>query len=449
VLTNRPSIVGRTIFFLGCLIFLALPFQFLVMHHWEANDFMTVYSSARCLVTGCDPYSDTQIKQAFFAKNPNDGQREFFTDNSAADTAYVENGWSWQSYNANYPVSSLAFIVPFSLLTYKFAFLYWYVLNAALFLLAAWFCLRICEPYSNVGIPILIALLLLVSDVLLVYGQPSCAAIALCAIGAYAFMTKRMPWVGILAMAVSLVLKPQIGMLIWTYFLLASPQYRRKALTVAAIAILIALVGIGMAEIHPASVHWMTSLSTNLKGIAATGRPSDPGRANRDSESIVNLQVLAGAFTDNRALQNDFSWAISSILLAIWAFITLRSKASREKDFYGLAAIACLSLLPIYHRNYDVPMLMIAFPAIALMLARGGIRAAVGALSVAVAILLASRTLFLTHHWRLLLFFTNQYTVSKAKLLLFFHPLPVMLLFIACFYLAQYASLLRPQTDAI
>jgi hypothetical protein len=447
--TRTAAIAGRSIFVLGCVLFLLLPFQFLVMHHWEANDFMTVYSSARCLLTGCDPYSDVQIKQAFFAKNPNDAQREFFTDNAAADTAYVENGWSWQTYNANYPVSSLAFVAPFALLTYKYAFLLWYLVNAALFLLAAYECLRICAPYSSIVIPILLTMLLVVSDVLLVYGQPSCAAIALCALGAYCLIIRKMRWTGILALAISLVLKPQIGGLIWLYFLLDGKEYRRKALTVAAVALVLALIGIGIAEMHPASVHWLTSLSTNLKGIAATGRPSDPGRANRDSESIVNLQVLAGAFTDNPTTQNHFSWAISGILLALWGWITLRAKSSMQKDLFGLASIACLSLLPIYHRNYDVPMLILAFPALALMLSKGGARAATGAISVAIAILLASRTLFLTHHWRLLLFFTDQYTVSKTKLLLFFHPLPIMLLFVACFFLAQYARLLRPQPDNI
>src|SRR6202008_3124256 len=54
-------------------------------------------------------------------------------------------------------------------------------------------------------------------------------------------------------------------------------------------------------------------------------------------------------------------------LLAVWVTVTLRSRPSLAKTYFALASIAVLSLLPVYHRQYDAKVIILAIPALAIL----------------------------------------------------------------------------------
>jgi hypothetical protein len=56
----------------------------------------------------------------------------------------------------------------------------------------------------------------------------------------------------------------------------------------------------------------------------------------------------------------------------VWALTVLRDRFSRERAWLALAAIGALSMLPLYHRLHDTSLLLLAFPAFAMLWAKGG-----------------------------------------------------------------------------
>jgi len=54
-------------------------------------------------------------------------------------------------------------------------------------------------------------------------------------------------------------------------------------------------------------------------------------------------------------------------------FVVLRLRPSGRRAWFGLAAIAALSLLPVYRRQTDTKLLLLTVPACAMLWAEGGL----------------------------------------------------------------------------
>src|ERR1700722_6612416 len=93
---DRAAWIRYICILLGGLLFVAVPLRHYGMIRGGASDFRTVYSSARCLLEGCNPYSPEAIKEAFAKKN------------GGMDFALPVGMAAWQPFNANYPPTSLA-----------------------------------------------------------------------------------------------------------------------------------------------------------------------------------------------------------------------------------------------------------------------------------------------------------------------------------------------------
>jgi hypothetical protein len=242
----------------------------------------------------------------------------------------------------------------------EFAVSLWCGLIVVLFVTATMCMVELSSRYSSVVVPLLLAIFLATSNTLLVTEQPSGVAIALCVIGAWALLRDRWVRVGVVCFALSLTLKPQIGALVWVYFVLSGGtyrRYRRRALIVAGLTVIFCLPGLLLATSHPQAAHWPQDLSVNLRGIAAHGNISDPGPSNSDSYMIANLQTIVSIFRDDAAFENHVVWVAFGFLFIVWAYITVRAGAGMEKDLLGVASVAVMSLLPIYHRHYDARLL--------------------------------------------------------------------------------------------
>ena len=87
---------------------------------------------------------------------------------------------------------------------------------------------------------------------------------------------------------------------------------------------------------------------------------------------LVNLQAIFSVFRDDPRFYNPASYLVCAPLLLIWGLVVLRSRPSRLRAWLALAAIAPLSMLPVYHHLYDAKLLLLTLPACAMLWAERG-----------------------------------------------------------------------------
>src|SRR6202000_1225668 len=81
-----------------------------------SNDFVPVYTGARCLLHGCNPYQPAQLEQEFFQGG---GHRDELP--------------SWEIDVPVYPPSTFVALAPLGMLRYPLARWVWFLLNGSLF----------------------------------------------------------------------------------------------------------------------------------------------------------------------------------------------------------------------------------------------------------------------------------------------------------------------------
>lgn len=154
---------------------------------------------------------------------------------------------------------------------------------------------------------------------------------------------------------------------------------------------------------------------------------------------IIDLQTAISVFRDDPRLYNLVAYLVFGSLLLVWTVVTLRTRSTRSDHYFALAAIAALSMLPVYHRPNDAKLLVLTLPACATLLKEGG---AIGR----IALLLNSTAIILTSDLPLAMLVrltTNLHSVNsgspKIVTVLLSCPIPLMLLVLGTFYLWVYA----------
>lgn len=371
----------------------------------------------------CNPYDSDQIRQEYAKAGG---------DLSAPDSAVS----AFLPYQAQYPPSSLFSIAPLALLPWKIAFSIWITLSAALFVLAGFLMADLCDLTTSSVPLILLGVFVATSTSLLHSGQPSGPAISLCAIGAWCVLRGRFPWAGAVCFALSLAIKPQIGCFVLLYFFLAGGAARRRSLQIAGLTVLFCLPGLAWAWLMPESAHWVHDLRANMIAIAAPGGLNNPGPTSYNAHLVTDLQSIIALYRDSAPFYNHLTWAIAGVLFLVWGYVAVRAHPSHRKDLIGIAAIACLTLLPVYHRQYDVRLLLLMFPALALLFAEKGV-VRWTALVLAVAVITGSHPTFIERRLGL-----NQNSLSKMQTLLLLRPSALAVLASALFYLACFTRTL-------
>ena len=442
---KHQRMYGLCMVLFGCLFFAVRGYhdQTLAL---ESFDFKPVYSSARCLLDGCDPYDSIQIERVFLQHG---GDRSDLRP--------------FRPFNANYPPSALFLVMPLTLLPFGPAHLVWLGIGISFFCVAAFCIADLCVGGSVLVVHGVLALFVVTSTMLIMLGQPAMLSISLAVIGAWCFLRARFAWLGVLAFAVSLTFKPHVGALIWLFFLLASrsgtvpgpaagetsvepvAMFRRRALQTLVVTLMLMTPGIWLAFHHPASAHWPQELRTNLVGIAAHGNASDPGPSNSEAQSITNLQAVFSLMRDTPSFFNRAAYAVFIPLFLAWLYLVMRRLRNPYRRIFGeegltvlaarnllaLATAAALSFLPIYHRQYDTRLLLFMFPAVALLASTKGWRGYVAlALSVVTTVTMSHQFVHLgpwighhVGHW------------PPVVWLVLFRPMPLTLLLLSCFFL--------------
>jgi Glycosyltransferase family 87 len=314
---------------LASLVFLGLG---ALRASYPHNDFVQVYAGALALLHGLDPYHGTSLV---------------------------------------YPPSILVAVFPVALFSLRTAWLLWFAINGALFILAVHLVVGLCPPRHRRLAIVLGAVILAGSSQLLAVGQPSAPAIALAAIGGYCLIRDRMPGAGTAALALSLAIKPQIGGLLAIYWAIRGPHRRYAIAALAGFAALL-VCGILVIQARAEGAQWATSMRSNLAGAVARGAVNSPGTADKASAEL-NLQTVTAVFFRTREIYNGAAYIVFGILLAAWlaAEVQLMRLIARPlQQLLSMGSLAVLTLLPVYHRSYDSRLLLLALPAALIVLER-------------------------------------------------------------------------------
>ena len=393
------------------------------------RDFKQPYASARCVLQHCDPYSEADTRAAFLAAGGVDDDKIVF-----------------DPYSALYPPFSLVALLPVGALPYPVAHTVWEAFVAALFsaavLLTADLCLSFSAGASLVTV-LLLAVFTFSSTILLMLGQISGVVIALLAIGFTCLIRDRLYPLAVLCFAIAVILKPHDAAIPLLYLLFAGAHWRRVFLSVAVIAVLFAAGSIFWFQQMPATVHWLPELRANLQGNAGPGAVNNPA-GHLQGVELTNLQAIFGVLRDRAAFYNNASFLTCALLLAAWTMLVLRLQNTFAKHVLAIAAIACLALLPVYHRQYDTRILLLTFPAVAYLLAHRTQRVW-GVLGL---LLLSAATVLTAHqfHGRFLLPRIDAIQhASTATTLLLYRPIENSMLILFLYFLVSLWLMMRAQ----
>lgn len=427
---------GQYLLIIGCALFVLLGLALEARSSSAMTDVKAIYAAARCLVKHQDPY---QVGNYLSIYRGEGGPGEHDNPGDAIMTLYP------------YPPTTFCITVPLALLPWGVVHVFWLIFTAGSLIFASLLIWNVGAEYAPVISGCLICLFLANSELVLILGNAAGIAVSLCVIAAWCFIRRRFEFAGIACLAIGLLLKPHVTGLIWCYFLLAGGTYRKRSLQtlVLAIALFVPVIG-WLTYVAP---HWMQELNSNVSALSMRGEINDPGPhsgGGHDLGMIIDLQEAISFFRDEPQFYNPATYIVCGALLLIWSFHALKARPAPGREWLGLAAIAALSLLPVYHRQYDARLLLFTIPACVQLVAEGGVVSII-ALFVTTTGVLITGELF----WALYLEVLGKTDLGLSQRwfeALQVFPIPVILLVVAVFYLWVFArrahvSLPKPTSE--
>ncbi|MGO9336245.1 MAG: glycosyltransferase 87 family protein [Terracidiphilus sp.] len=429
---------GLILLLLGSVVFVLLGAALENSAATPASDFRALYYPARTLVHNSDPYSIPEVSSIYQEDSAN-----FPRDDWKARVIATCNV---------YPPSAFTFMFPFAMLQWGPAHILWLILTVVSILFASFLMWNLGASYAPLVSGGLIALFLVNSELLVISSNAAGIVVSLCVVAVCCFLRNRFVAVGMLCLAISLTIKPQETGLVWLFFLLAGGVYRKRALQTLLVTVAISLPA--LLWVWHFSPHWLQEWHSNLAVFSARGGINDPGPASAGGHGlamVISLQSILSVFRDDPHFYNLGSYVLTAPLLLVWAVVTLRNRTSPTRTWLALAAIAAISMLPVYHRQYDAKLLLLTVPACVMLWAEGSV---LGKL----ALLVNTAAFVLTGDltWAILLGLIGHLHLAATgfsgwlSTALQVFPAPLMLLAMAIFYLWVYArrrSGTAPETE--
>ncbi len=347
---------------LGCAIFLLVGTALEQAAPVKTVDFRVIYYSARCLLDHRDPYNPSDLDSTYHA----------YGGESAGDNPQIRRSERMYNYLPTaFPIST-----PFALLPFQMAHWLWLLLTASSLMLASIAMWDIAARSSPVLAGLLVGLSLANCELFLILGNPAGIAIGSCVIAMWCFSQERFVFVGLVCFAVSLMLKPHDGGLVWLYLLLSGGVSRRRAWQILGLVIFLSLPAIlWLSHIAPS---WPRELQSILATYSSHGDVNDPGPSSMASHGIgmvICLQAAISLLRDDPRFYNPITYLICGALLIVWAVKSVRSSKGQKISWFAVAPIAVLSMLPIYHRIYDARLMLLFIPACTVLWKEGGVKA--------------------------------------------------------------------------
>jgi hypothetical protein len=286
-------------------------------------------------------------------------------------------------------------------------------------------------------------MILLASEVLLELGNPGLFSISLVAIGCYLFIRSRLLVLGAILLMLSLAVKPQMGVLVVMFLIMARIHWRHAIVAAAGALTILLSAGLILSH-HPRSANWNSALSATISGTLKPGGVNDFRPASQEAIEFINLQTVTSVFSTDARKFNALTYAIFLALLAAWIMVFLRTNTSQEMHLISLGALSVLTLTPMYHRFYDVRLLLISIPAVTIIVEkRRFLGAFIGALTALTLVSVQYRVqLILVHHgmWQSIL-------QNKFLFLLLLRQQNLELLILFCLYLVAILSIRFPSAE--
>ncbi len=427
---------GLVLLSLGAIVVVQLVSYLLIGPNQSTfKDFEPGYFAARTLVEHHDPYSGSQVLRVYRAEG---GEYNHRSDlDREISTRYV------------YPPTSFVVVVPFALLPWASARVLWMIVSSGGLLFAALLAWDLAADFAPVLSGALVGFLLANCLVITVLCNPSGVVISLCVIAVWCFVRNRFVIAGVLCLALSLAIKPQISGLAWLYFLLAGGVHGRRALkSLLAMAVLGTPIVVWVWRVAP---RWVQELHANVLFFSGHGGMFDPGPASPIPNAFVNFQVILSCFRDDPRFYTPVTYLICGLLLLVWMYMTLRSQFTPKGGWLALAAAVPLSMLPMHHHLYDTKLILLAVPATAILWVEGGRMKWISLLVSAAAIAFTgdiSQTLYTRLMDRLLPSASGTVDHGLRAALVF--PVPLFLLATTIFYLCIYCRYtLRAASEAV
>jgi hypothetical protein len=320
-------------------------------------DYRVVYVGARCLLLHCDPYNQSELMRVYLAEG-------------GEQVAAAKSGQTIQYLAAVqlYPPTAELLFVPFAFLPWPISYAVWVGLIFVSTTTAAYLMWDVGQEFSP-DPPFYLACILLVnSGILFSSANPAGISVAFCVIGVWCILRRRHLLLGVICMAVSLAVKPHDSAFIWLYLFLLGGQIRKQAIqSMLVVGIFAVLAVVWMSQVAP---HWFSETITNLADYSSQNSYNDP--AGSTASMMVNLQPVLATFHNDPRFYNLSTYAICAPLFILLALVAIRGNQTPTRIWLGLAAMATLSLLPIYHRPHDAKILLLTLPACAALWAKGG-----------------------------------------------------------------------------
>lgn len=311
-------------------------------------DFTPVYTGARCLLTGCDPYNPADLEKQYFANGGQEKQRPH-----------------WKRDPPVYPPSTFLVASPFTALKLPAARLIWAAISAASLIVCVGFVWLILPPFSR-WIPTILGSLFLIesTNTLVPLGQPATLAISLLVIGAILYLHNRYIPLATVMLLLSLALKPQMGGLIALYFVVRKIHWRAAVLAIGGAVTILLIAGL-ILKAHAASSHWIPELRAGVASTEMPGAVNDPRPGQSDAIGFTNLQAITSAFTEDAKKYNAAAYGFFAVILVAWVSEIAKNDEELSNHYIAVAGLATISFLPVYHRAYDTVLLILTSPAIA------------------------------------------------------------------------------------
>jgi hypothetical protein len=349
---------GLLMLLLGSVIFVLLGFALQNVSSTPLVDFRAMYYPARCLLQHCDPYNEEQVLRIYqvegiYGRGDSAKEREMAT-------RYL------------YLPGAFSVTLPFAMLSWGLAHTLWIALTAGSLIFGSLLIWRVGANHGPIIAGCLIGFLLANSELLIDQGMCAGIAVGFCVIAVCCFVRHRFVVAGIVCMALSLALKPQDTGLVWLYFLLAGGVYRRRALQTLLLTVVLSVPAV--IWVWRVAPNWIQELHSSILVFSAHGGINDPGLSSSGAHGlamVISLQSIISVFRDDPRVYNVGSYLVCAPLLLAWVFITLRFRRTPTRAWLALAAISALSMLPVYHREYDAKLLLLTVPAGVMLWAKG------------------------------------------------------------------------------
>lgn len=262
------------------------------------------------------------------------------------------------------------FTAPFAMLPWGTAHLVWMAASAGILCLAAFLIWDLARNNSPFVALALVCFILANCEAVFATGNPAGIAVGLCVVAVWSFLNEQHVRIGILFLALSLVIKPHDGGLVWLCLLMMGKTYQKRALQTLILTLVLGLPGILWVS-HTAP-HWIEELHSNLLTDSAPGGAVDPGPSTPNSGGgpsvIINLQSFIALIWNDPHIYNPATYLVCGALLLAGIILILRSRSSKTSAWIPLAFIVPLSMLVTYHRSYDAKLMLLAIPVCAMLL---------------------------------------------------------------------------------